>query len=229
MRYEPPSNPSATTAQRPRYTPAEELANSLTHGTGALLSVIGLLVLMNAAGERADPLYRWGMAVFGAAMIFMYAVSTLYHGVRNPRWKQTLRLLDHAAIFVLIAGTYTPFTLINLRGPWGWWLFGTIWILAIAGVALELSPLRRWRIVMILLYVAMGWLVLVAVEPMLNAVAPGGLILLLLGGLAYTVGIGFYAWRRLPFHHAIWHLFVLTGTALHYFAVLYFVRPVAAG
>ncbi|HIP97129.1 MAG TPA: hemolysin III family protein, partial [Anaerolineae bacterium] len=138
-----------------------------------------------------------------------------------------LRNLDHAAIFLLIGGTYTPFTLVNLRGPWGWSLFGVIWGLAVLGVVFEVTVLRRWKAVSLALYVAMGWAVVVAVKPVLAAIAPGGLLLLFLGGMAYTAGVGFYVWRRLPYHHAIWHVFVLVGSILHFFAVLFYVIPLA--
>ena len=213
---------------RPRYTPAEEWANCYTHGAGALLAMLATLWMILEAIDQGGIWHLLGVSVFGASMIFMYTVSTLYHGIHAPAPKQVLRLLDHSAIFVLIAGTYTPFTLVNLHGPWGWSLLALVWSLAIVGVALELSPLRRLRAVMVTLYVVMGWSVVVAVEPLLDAVESAGLLLLLLGGIAYTVGIGFYVWRRLGYHHAIWHLFVLAGSTLHVFAVLLYVIPADA-
>ena len=136
-----------------------------------------------------------------------------------------LRTLDHSAIFILIAGTYTPFLLVNLRGPWGWSLFGVIWGLALVGIVLRIVRGRRSTVVSVALYIGMGWAVVAAAQPMLNSVAPGGLWLLLLGGLAYTLGVVFYVWKRLPYHHAIWHVFVLAGSVLHFFAILFYVIP----
>ena len=212
---------------RPRYTPAEERTNCYTHGIGTLLATLATLWMIVEAAEQGGIRHLVGVSIFGASMIFLYGVSTLYHGTHAPAAKQQLRLLDHSAIFILIAGTYTPFTLVNLHGPWGWSLLALVWTLAIVGVALEFSPLRRYRAVMVALYVVMGWSVVVAVDPLLDAVETTGLILLLLGGVAYTGGIGFYAWRSLRYHHAVWHLFVLAGSALHFFAVLHYVVPVS--
>jgi hemolysin III len=138
-----------------------------------------------------------------------------------------MRVLDHSAIFLLIAGTYTPFMLVNLRDTWGWTLFAVIWTLALLGVLFQISLLRRWQGISLSLYIGMGWVVVIAIKPMLDAVATGGLILLLLGGLAYTSGVGFYLWKSLRYHHAIWHGFVLAGSILHFFAVLFYVIPLA--
>jgi hemolysin III len=165
-----------------------------------------------------------GCSIFGATMVLLYTSSTLYHAIRSPRAKRVLRRLDHAGIFLLIAGTYTPFTLVSLRGPWGWSLLGVIWGLALLGILLQSGP-RRHPVLSVALYVVMGWTVLIAIRPLLSSLPRGGLILLVLGGLAYTAGIAFYAWRRLPFNHSIWHGFVLAGTVLHFFAVLRYVIP----
>lgn len=211
-----------------RYTRAEEIANSLTHGIGAVLAIAGLAVLTAFAAVYGNGWHIVSSAVFGAALILLYLASTLYHAVHHPRIKPILRILDHSAILVLIAGTYTPITLVSLRGPWGWSLFAVIWGLALAGIVMETTRLRRFRAVLIGLYVVMGWSVVAAVKPMLANVEPGGLWLLLAGGLAYTGGIGFYLWRRLPYNHAIWHLFVLAGSILHYFAVLFYIIPMTS-
>jgi len=211
----------------PRYSLGEEIANSVTHGVGVVLAIGGLGVLTAFASVYGNAWHIVGCSVFGATLILLYAASAFYHGIQLPRAKTVLRSLDHAAIFLLIAGTYTPFTLVNLRGPWGWSLFGVIWGLAVLGVVFEVTILRRRKAVSLALYVAMGWAVVVAVKPVLAAIAPGGLLLLLLGGVAYTAGIGFYVWRRLPYHHAIWHVFVLVGSILHFFAVLFYVIPIA--
>ncbi len=205
----------------------EEIANSITHGIGVALSIAGLAILTAFASLIGDPWRITSCAVFGATLILLYMTSTLYHGIQQPRAKAVLRLLDHSAIFILIAGTYTPFMLVNLRGPWGWSLFGVIWGLAILGVAFQTTIMRRHPIISVAIYLCMGWTVAVAIKPMLSNVAPGGLILLLAGGVAYTAGSAFYGWRRLRFGHSIWHLFVLAGSILHFFAVLFYVIPLA--
>lgn len=215
----------------PRYSRGEELANSITHGIGIVFAICAMAILAVFASRYGDAWHIVSCSIFGAALILLYVASTLYHAVQRPKAKSVLRILDHSAILVLIAGTYTPFTLVNLRGPWGWSLFGIIWGLAVFGIAIETTRLRRYRAGLIALYVVMGWAVVAAVKPMLEHVENGGLWLLLAGGLAYTGGVVFYLWRRLPFNHAIWHLFVLAGSVLHFFAILFHVIPVftAAG
>jgi hemolysin III len=208
-----------------RYTKAEERANSLTHGFGAALAVIGLVVLIIFANLYGTIWHVVSCSIFGSALILLYLASTLYHAIFHQKTKAILRLIDHSAILVLIAGTYTPITLVTLRGPWGWSLFGLIWGLAVLGIAIETTRLRRYRGAMIGLYVSMGWAVVAAIKPMLHNFGHGGLWLLLAGGLAYTGGIVFYLWHRLPYNHAIWHLFVLAGSILHYFAILFYVIP----
>jgi hemolysin III len=212
-----------------RYSKGEEIANSITHGLGIALAIGGLVVLIVFAALYGNTWHIVSCSIFGAALILLYAASTLYHSIHHPRVKPVLRILDHAAILVLIAGTYTPITLVSLRGPWGWTLFGSIWGLAAMGIIIETTWLRRFRAGLIALYVIMGWAVVAAVKPMMANVGSGGLWLLLTGGLAYTGGIVFYLWRRLPYNHAIWHLFVLAGSTLHYFAILLYVIPVADG
>jgi hemolysin III len=202
----------------------EEIASSVTHGVGGLLAIAGLVVLVSFAAIRGSAWHVVGCSVFGATMVLLYTSSTLYHAIRVPRAKQVLRRLDHAGIFLLIAGTYTPFTLVSLRGPWGWSLLGVIWGLALLGILLQ-SGARRHPVLSVVLYVVMGWTVLIAIRPLLSSMPRGGLLLLALGGLAYTAGIAFYAWRRLPFNHSIWHGFVLTGTVLHFWAVFRYVIP----
>jgi hemolysin III len=209
----------------PRYTAAEEVANSVTHGIGIVLSIAGLAVLTAFAAMHGDAWHVVACSIFGAALILNYTASTLYHSIRIERFKGALRALDHSAIFLLIAGTYTPFMLVNLRGPWGWSLLAGVWTIAVLGISLRLLLKGRLHGLVVGLYIAMGWAVVVAVQPMLRHVATGGLILLAAGGLAYTVGVIFYKWKSLPYHHAIWHVFVLAGSALHFFAVLFYVIP----
>jgi hemolysin III len=164
-------------------------------------------------------------AVYGSSLILLYTASTLYHSVRGEAAKRRLRTCDHIAIYLLIAGTYTPFTLVALPGAWGWALFATIWSLALLGSALELGLLGHRRGLAVLLYVAMGWVGMVAFKPLLEHLQAGGMALLVAGGVAYTLGVPFYLWRRLPYHHTVWHCFVLAGSVLHFLAVLLYVLP----
>lgn len=202
------------------YSPGEELANSITHGLGLVLSIAGLCVLVTLAALQADAWAVVSSAIFGATLVMLYTSSTLYHSFRSERAKLLLRKFDHAAIYLLIAGTYTPFMLVNLRGPWGWSIFGVIWGLALIGIILKFWFTGRFRVISTLCYVAMGWLIVIATKPLLTAVPKPGLWLLLAGGLCYTGGTLFYLWKSLRFHHAVWHLFVLAGSICHYFAVL---------
>ena len=215
----------SSTPAAQRYTLAEEIANSVTHGVGIVLAIAGLAVMTAFATLNGDAWHVVACSIFGATLILLYTTSTLYHSIQTERAKQVLRILDHSAIFLLIAGTYTPFTLVSLRGPWGWSLFGVIWGLAVAGVIFKLFMGGRLHGVVVALYVAMGWVIVVAAQPMIEKVALGGLLLLAGGGIAYTAGVVFYKWRSLRFHHAIWHGFVLLGSALHFFAVLFYVIP----
>jgi hemolysin III len=208
----------------PRSSRGEELANTATSGAGIVFAAAGAAVLITLASEQGTVWHIVSCSVYAGTLIFLYTASTLYHSRHFPNAKLILRLLDHAAVFLLIAGTYTPFTLVNLRGAWGWSLFGVIWGLAALGIAFH-AWLRHRPVTRVGLYVGMGWAVVVAVKPLFAAVAPGGLALLLAGGLAYTAGIGFYAWRGLPYHHAIWHVFVLAGSLAHFFAILFYVIP----
>jgi len=203
-----------------QYTPAEEIANSLTHGLGLVLSLTGLAYMVTRAYLYGDAWQVVASSIFGASMVLLYTSSTLYHSIRSRSAKLALRKLDHAAIYLLIAGTYTPFMLVNLRGPWGWSLFGVIWGLAVVGIVLKLWFTGRFRVVSTICYLCMGWLIVIATKPLLEAVPSTGLWFLLCGGLCYTGGTVFYLWKSLPYHHAYWHLFVLGGTVCHYFAIL---------
>ena len=208
----------ATTA---RYTQREEIANSVTHGVGWFLSVCGLAILVTFAAITGGALRVTSCAVFGATLVLLYAASTLYHALPSERAKGIFRILDHSAIFLLIAGTYTPLSLVAVGGPWGWSLFGATWALAAFGILLNTIAHGRWRWLSITLYVTMGWLVVIAIRPLAEAVSPGVLALIVAGGLAYTAGLIFYYWRNLPYGHAVWHLFVLAGSLFHFLAVLF--------
>jgi hemolysin III len=211
-----------------RYTFGEELANSVTHGFGLALSVVGLIVLIIAAAAVGGVREIASCAIYGITLILVYMTSTLYHGATRVESKLFLRTLDHIAIFLLIAGTYTPFVLIALRGAWGWGLFALVWSLAAFGVFAELSTLKRVRGLMLALYIAMGWVGLIAIGPLVAALPRGGLILVFGGGVSYTLGVVFYSWTSLRYHHAVWHLFVLGGSVLQYLSVLWYVIPGAA-
>ena len=206
-------------------TRGEELANSLTHGLGLALSVAGLAVLVVLAALRGTAWHIATCAVYGASLVVLYAASTLYHSVRGPRVKRILKIVDHSAIYLLIAGTYTPFTLVILRGAWGWSLFGVVWGLALLGILWKIWFVDRFTIVSTTVYLMMGWLAVIAVKPLFALVPGGGIALILAGGICYTIGVGFFAWRRLPYHHAVWHLFVLAGSTCHFLAVLLYVIP----
>ncbi|ACB74508.1 PAQR family membrane homeostasis protein TrhA [Opitutus terrae] len=213
-------------APEPRvYTRWEEAANWITHGIGLVLSVAGLTLLIVFSSLRGDAWHVVSFTVFGLTLLALYAVSTIYHLQRSERAKYVFRKLDHAAIFLLIAGTYTPFLLTSLRGPWGWTLFGVIWGLCGAGAVFQLFFGERYRLTSTVAYLFVGWLIVVALEPLTASVPHGGLWLLLAGGLCYTFGVVFYHWHRLRFHHAVWHAFVVGGSTCHVLAVLLFLLP----
>jgi hemolysin III len=203
----------------------EEIANCATHGVGLALSVAGFVALVALAWAYGDAWRVASCGVYGASLVALYLASTLYHGARAPRAKQFLQALDHCGIYLLIAGTYTPFTLVTLRGPWGWTLFGLVWGLALAGILFRVIFGTRYRPVAVASYVMLGWLCVIAVKPILELVPLGALAWIAAGGLAYTAGVFFFAAKRIPHHHAIWHVFVLGGSICHYVAVLLYVLP----
>jgi hemolysin III len=206
----------------------EELANGITHGIGLALSIVGLVVLLVLSILRGNAWHIAGCTTFGITLVLLYAASTLYHTFHTSRLRRVLKTLDHTAIYLLIAGTYTPFTLVNLRGFWGWLLFALVWGLAVFGILWKLIHVERFPIVSTLLYVAMGWIALIAVKPLLAAIPMWGVVWLVAGGLFYTAGVAFYATKRIPYNHAIWHVFVMAGSICHYFAVMFYVLPNAA-
>ena len=204
---------------------AAELANSISHGLGVVLSLLALTLLVVTAALHGSARDVVGAAVFGATLLLLYCMSTLYHALRGPRVKRVFHILDHSAIYLLIAGTYTPFCLTTLRGAWGWSLFGVVWGLAALGVAFKSVYTGRFEFLSTGVYLGMSWMVMVAALPLWRALSRPGLVWLLAGGACYTLGVAFYAWHRLKFHHAIWHLFVLAGSLCHVVAVLGYVLP----
>ena len=202
-----------------------ELANVVTHGAGFLASVAALVILIIHASIYGGAREVTACALYGASLVILYLSSTVYHSSRAPEARRIARIIDHVAIYLLIAGTYTPFALITLRGAWGWSLFGVAWGLALLGVVYEIFFCGRFKLFSILVYLGMGWMVLVAIKPLVGNLPVAGVIWLALGGLAYSCGTIFYAWKSLPHHHAIWHLFVLGGSACHFVAILLYVLP----
>lgn len=204
-----------------KYSLLEEIAHSVSHGIGVILGIVGLVVMLWLSFEYGDVWHVVSVSIYGFSVILLYSASTLYHALTNVKAKRFFQLMDHAAIFVLIAGTYTPFLLVNLRGPWGWTLFVIIWSIAIGGVMLEIMKKERIKWLSLSLYLGLGWMALVAMKPMLELVNTTGLLLLLAGGLLYSFGVIFYVRKQMVFHHAIWHLFVLAASVAHFFAVIY--------
>ncbi len=207
------------------FTIGEEIANSGFHGLGLLLSVVGTVGLVIFATRRGDAKYVTAVSIYGATLILVYLASTLYHGLPVSSSKLVFERIDNAAIYLLIAGTYTPVALCVLRGRWGWSLFGIEWGLAIIGVLMTIFIQPRSGWISLLLYLSMGWLLLVALRPLRTHLAPNGLLLLVAGGVVYTIGVIFYIRGDLPYYHAIWHAFVLAGSICHFFAVLLYVIP----
>lgn len=206
--------------QLTRYSKVEEISHSISHGLGFVASVIGLVLMLLASHDG------WQVAsalVFGLSLCLLYASSTCYHACQTDSWKLTLRKLDHCAIFILIAGTYTPFTLISLREHGGWWLFGVVWAIALLGVILKLFTTGKLQKLSVAMYLLMGWLILVKLDPMLAQVSSAGLWWLLAGGLCYSLGVLFYVRKSMYMHHLIWHLFVLAGSLCHFVAVYLYV------
>src|ERR1044072_1704032 len=205
--------------------PVEEVANCATHGFGLALSVAGFVALVALAAAYGDAWHVASCGVYGASLVALYLASTLYHGARAPRAKELFQALDHCGIYLLIAGTSTPFTLVTVRGPWGWTLFGLVWSIALAGILFRVRFGTRYRPLAVAPYAMLGGLRAVAVKPMLELVPLGALAWIAAGGFAYTTGVFFFAAKRIPHHHAIWHLFLLGGSICHYVAVLLYVLP----
>ena len=205
----------------------EEIANTITHGVGVGLSITALILLVVRASLYGDVWRVVSFSIYGSSLILLYLASTLYHGFRSKRIKEFLRILDHSAIYLLIAGSYTPFLLVTLRGPWGWTLFGIIWSFAFMGITFKLIFGPKYDFISTAFYILMGWVVIIAIKPLIAALPAAGLAWLVAGGLAYTGGVIFYAWEKLPFNHAIWHGFVLAGSCFHFFAIVFYIGPIA--
>lgn len=206
-------------------TRREEIANAVLHGLGAALGVAALAVLVVQSALYGTAWHVVASAVYGASLILLYLSSTLYHALPGPRAKRVFEIFDHAAIYILIAGTYTPFALVTLRGPWGWTIFGVVWALAAAGIVVQAVFPGRLRGLMTGLYLAMGWIVVVAFKPLMDVLAPAGIAWLLAGGLVYSAGVFFYYKKRFAYSHAVWHVFVLGGSVCHFFGILFHVVP----
>jgi len=205
------------------YSVSEERINVISHFIGLLASIVALVLLVQKACKHQDILYRISFIIFGLSLIVLYAASTLYHNEKKPKRRQALNVLDHAAIYVLIAGTYTPFSLVTLHGTYGWILFGVSWAAALLGIGFKLFFFGKYSKLSTVLYVAMGWVVIFAIKPLLNHLPPAGLFWLVMGGLFYTVGAVLYSKDQLKYNHAIFHIFVLLGSMCHFISIYFFV------
>ena len=207
----------------PAYSVKEETVNVITHGLGLLLSIPALVLLIVYAIWHGTIWHIVSFSIYGSTLVTLYLASTLYHAARKPPIKEKLNIFDHAAIYLLIAGTYTPFLLVTLRGTWGWSLFGVVWGLAIVGVVMKFFFMSKYKVVSALAYVLMGWVIIIAIKPLVNSLETAGLWWLLAGGISYTVGAVLYTLKKLPYHHGIFHVFVLGGSFAHWMAVFYYV------
>lgn len=208
------------------YTKGEEWCNALSHAVGFVLSAVALVYMIVEAVKSGDPLCLFSVIVYGTAMMVLYAMSACYHAVQGEKLKGVFRIFDHCAIFLLIAGTYTPYTLITLRGAVGWTIFGIIWGMAILGIVLNAIDMEKFSLLSLVCYVVMGWAVVFAVRPLVASLSSLGLSLLVAGGVVYTIGIIFYLMKKVPYMHSLWHLFVLGGSTLHLCSVIFCVLPV---
>ncbi len=212
------------TRARP-YSLGEEIANSVTHGVGALLSIVGATVLIVLSAFTHDPIRIIAAIVYGVSLVLEYTASTLYHALPQPKAKHVFKILDHSGIYLLIAGTYTPFMLVTLQNDGGWWMAAGIWALALIGIVVEGFWAYRPKWLSAGVYLLMGWLAIFAISPIVANLAPAGVVLLVAGGIAYTIGTPFYVFKKVPYFHMVWHLLVMAGSALHFMAVLLYVIP----
>ena len=204
----------------------EELFHSVTHGIGTGLSIAGLVILVVLAVMNGDIYQIISFSIFGASLVLLYLASTLYHGIQEPRAKRVFKVFDHSAIYLLIAGSYTPFLLVGIRGTTGWALLVVVWLIALTGITMKVLFIDRFQVLSVVTYLVMGWLCIFAFREMVSSIPIGGIIWLAAGGILYTVGVIFYAMQKIPYMHAVWHLFVLGGSICHYCAVLFYLAPV---
>ncbi|CCQ96288.1 Hemolysin-3 [[Clostridium] ultunense Esp] len=205
------------------YSLKEEIANAITHGIGVLLSIAALVLLIVYASMNGTPMHIVTFAIYGATMLLLYLNSTILHSLPHGKAKNLFEIFDHSSIYLFIAGTYTPIVLTVIKGAVGWWLFGIVWGFAIFGVAFKAFFVKRFLYTSTLVYVLMGWIIVFAWDSLVRNLSPSGVVLLVMGGVLYSLGAIFYVWRGFPFHHAVWHLFVLAGSAFHFFAILFLV------
>lgn len=208
------------------YSRREEVANAITHGIGTVLSVVALVLLIVFASLKGTAWHVVSFSIYGTTMLLLYLNSTLVHSLKEGKMKDLFEFFDHSSIYLFIAGTYTPFLLVAIRGTLGWSLFGVIWGIAVFGVLFKAFFVKKFLFMSTIFYIAMGWLIVLAWTPLSANVASGGMTLLVAGGVLYTLGTIFYVWRGFPFHHAIWHVFVLAGSVTHFFAILIYVLPI---
>ncbi|MCB2221010.1 MAG: hemolysin III family protein [Bacteroidetes bacterium] len=207
------------------YPPLEEKLNIATHGFGLLLSIAALTLMVIFTSIKGNAWHIISSAIYGSSLVVLYLASTLFHSAKRPKIRNRLNVFDHASIYILIAGTYTPFLLITLNGPWGWSLFGVVWGLALGGVILKIFFTGRWQVLSTIGYILLGWVIIIAIKPLINNLEPAGLWWLFGGGIAYTGGAVFYLFKKIPFNHAIFHVFVLAGSICHFIAVFWYVLP----
>ncbi|MFC4022435.1 hemolysin III family protein [Oceanobacillus longus] len=207
------------------FSKGEEIANAVTHGIGAVLSLVGLVVLIVASSLHGTAWHIVSFTIFGATMFILYISSTMVHALKPGKAKDLFEIFDHSSIYLFIAGTYTPFTFIVIQGPIGWTMFGVIWGIAIGGIVFKAFFVKKYLFTSTILYVVMGWIITLGWSQIVENLHPNGVVLLVVGGLCYTVGAVFYVWRGFKYHHLVWHIFVLAGTTTHYFCVLLYLLP----
>ncbi len=207
------------------YSPIEEKINIVSHAAGFILSIVALVFLVTHANRHGGVWHIVSFSIFGTSLILLYAASTFYHSAKNPELRNRLKIIDHASIYVLIAGTYTPFTLVTLKGAIGWVIFGISWGMALTGIILKLFFTGRYNLISTLMYVLMGWLIVFAIKPLINNLPSGGLPWLVAGGISYTIGAILYSIKQIKFNHAIFHMFVLMGSFCHFMSVFFYVLP----
>jgi hemolysin III len=203
-----------------KYTLGEEIFNSISHGAGTLLSVAGMVTLIIFSALRHNPWAVVSTSIYGASLIILYSMSTLYHSLTNEKAKKFFQIMDHNAIFLLIAGTYTPYTLVALRHSIGWWMFGIVWAAALIGIMLNSVDMERFKKLSLICYIAMGWVIVFAAKPLMATMPQSAVMMLLIGGICYMGGVVFYVLKKVRYFHSVWHLFVLAGSIMHYFSIL---------